>query len=202
MIDAELIDIASKFGREHNVIVKVDHDPCDMSVKVYMRRGNYHAVEHINDHYYIPRDRFIESLYHLYHSFFEKKVESQVPEKPKPKETPPPTNCPNCGAVITSRQCEYCGTMHWDFEEEPLRCNDIDRVINGRRVITQSTVAAYNKAENAVAALSKAIEASAITANEARAAFGVLPIHMGVPGTNWGVTRYEDIKKSKKRRKK
>ena len=24
------------------------------------------------------------------------------------------TNCPNCGAVITSSKCEYCGT---DFEQ-------------------------------------------------------------------------------------
>lgn len=23
------------------------------------------------------------------------------------------TNCPNCGAPITGRICEYCGTVHW-----------------------------------------------------------------------------------------
>ena len=23
------------------------------------------------------------------------------------------TNCPNCGAPITGRVCEYCGTVHW-----------------------------------------------------------------------------------------
>lgn len=27
------------------------------------------------------------------------------------------TNCPNCGAVITSSKCEYCGT---DFEQSAL----------------------------------------------------------------------------------
>lgn len=24
-------------------------------------------------------------------------------------------NCPNCGAPITSAQCEYCGTLFYDF---------------------------------------------------------------------------------------
>ena len=24
-------------------------------------------------------------------------------------------NCPNCGGPITSEQCEYCGTMFYDF---------------------------------------------------------------------------------------
>ena len=24
-------------------------------------------------------------------------------------------NCPNCGAVITSEQCPYCGTLFYDF---------------------------------------------------------------------------------------
>ena len=27
------------------------------------------------------------------------------------------TNCPNCGAVITSSRCEYCGT---DFEQSAI----------------------------------------------------------------------------------
>ena len=26
-------------------------------------------------------------------------------------------NCPNCGAPITGIQCEYCGTMFYDFAE-------------------------------------------------------------------------------------
>ena len=25
------------------------------------------------------------------------------------------TNCPNCGAPITSEQCEFCGTLFYDF---------------------------------------------------------------------------------------
>lgn len=27
------------------------------------------------------------------------------------------TNCPNCGAPIAGIQCEYCGTMFYDFAE-------------------------------------------------------------------------------------
>lgn len=32
-------------------------------------------------------------------------------EKPKNHEKIP-TNCVNCGAVLTSNQCEYCGTIY------------------------------------------------------------------------------------------
>lgn len=35
------------------------------------------------------------------------------------------TNCPNCGAPITGRQCEYCGTMFSFSEAKLCSQNDI-----------------------------------------------------------------------------
>lgn len=40
--------------------------------------------------------------------YIDKKIELQIHKR---------TNCPNCGAVITSSKCEYCGT---DFEQVML----------------------------------------------------------------------------------
>lgn len=33
------------------------------------------------------------------------------------------TNCPNCGAPITGRICEYCGTVHW--QDSPISDNAV-----------------------------------------------------------------------------
>ena len=53
------------------------------------------------------------------------------------------TNCPNCGAPITGRICEYCGTVHWQdssFEESadpaPQKSAEIviETVDHGKRV--------------------------------------------------------------------
>ena len=58
------------------------------------------------------------------------------------------TNCPNCGAPITGRICEYCGTVHWQDNAintaetgslskdspKPARCT-IETVADGKRVL-------------------------------------------------------------------
>lgn len=50
------------------------------------------------------------------------------------------TNCPNCGAPITGRICEYCGTVHWQDNAinttdspKPASCA-IETVADGKRV--------------------------------------------------------------------
>lgn len=57
------------------------------------------------------------------------------------------TNCPNCGAPITGRICEYCGTVHWQDDaintadtgglskdsQKPASCT-IETVADGKRV--------------------------------------------------------------------
>ncbi len=37
-----------------------------------------------------------------------------------PINKPKVTNCPNCGAVVTNRRCEYCGTLFNDFNNTPI----------------------------------------------------------------------------------
>ena len=58
------------------------------------------------------------------------------------------TNCPNCGAPITGRICEYCGTVHWQDDAintadagglstdspKPASCT-IETVADGKRVL-------------------------------------------------------------------
>lgn len=51
------------------------------------------------------------------------------------------TNCPNCGAPITGRICEYCGTVHWQDNAinttdspKPASCA-IETVADGKRVL-------------------------------------------------------------------
>lgn len=58
------------------------------------------------------------------------------------------TNCPNCGAPITGRICEYCGTVHWQDDAintaetgglskdspKPASCT-IETVAHGKRVL-------------------------------------------------------------------
>ena len=58
------------------------------------------------------------------------------------------TNCPNCGAPITGRICEYCGTVHWQDNAintadagnlstdspKPASCT-IETVADGKRVL-------------------------------------------------------------------
>lgn len=58
------------------------------------------------------------------------------------------TNCPNCGAPITGRICEYCGTVHWQdnaintaetgglskYSPKPASCT-IETVADGKRVL-------------------------------------------------------------------
>ena len=57
------------------------------------------------------------------------------------------TNCPNCGAPITGRICEYCGTVHWQYNaintadagslstDSPKRANyTIETVADDKRV--------------------------------------------------------------------
>lgn len=51
------------------------------------------------------------------------------------------TNCPNCGAPITGRICEYCGTVHWQDNAinttdspKPASCV-IETVADGKRVL-------------------------------------------------------------------
>lgn len=57
------------------------------------------------------------------------------------------TNCPNCGAPITGRICEYCGTVHWQDDaintadtgglstdsQKPASCA-LETVADGKRV--------------------------------------------------------------------
>ena len=41
-------------------------------------------------------------------------------EEPKPAKITYPTNCKNCGAVMKSCTCEYCGTTYTGYEEPKL----------------------------------------------------------------------------------
>lgn len=58
------------------------------------------------------------------------------------------TNCPNCGAPITGRICEYCGTVHWQDDainiaetgslskDSPKQAScAIETVADGKRVL-------------------------------------------------------------------
>ena len=40
-----------------------------------------------------------------------------------------PTNCPNCGAVITGHTCEYCGTV---FNSE-----DVSNIVSKMEILRQ-----------------------------------------------------------------
>lgn len=46
------------------------------------------------------------------------------------------TNCPNCGAVINSEKCEYCGTVIYDFcNLEPGKKSYIRMKINNNLIV-------------------------------------------------------------------
>ena len=58
------------------------------------------------------------------------------------------TNCPNCGAPITGRICEYCGTVHWQdnaintadagglsTDSQKPASFEIETVADGKRVL-------------------------------------------------------------------
>ena len=44
-------------------------------------------------------------------------------EEPKPAKIKYPTNCKNCGAVMKSCTCEYCGTTYTRYEEPKFHLN-------------------------------------------------------------------------------
>ena len=55
------------------------------------------------------------------------------------------TNCPNCGAPITSSKCEYCGTVFRDFDREIYMLKQ-DIVNLGSRMRAEDIYAAAIKA--------------------------------------------------------
>lgn len=56
------------------------------------------------------------------------------------------TNCPNCGAPISSIECPYCGTVFYDFatidDEKPtyLRMNWYNKIITVKALMRSATI--------------------------------------------------------------
>lgn len=50
------------------------------------------------------------------------------------------SNCPNCGAPITSSQCEYCGTVFPGYSSYTLR-EKMDRCEQRRRYLERELAA-------------------------------------------------------------
>ena len=73
------------------------------------------------------------------------------------------TNCPNCGAPITSSKCEYCGTVFRDQRIDFL----IDE--NERLKQVSNIERLYNDAIFAIRAYSSGV----LTVNEARKCVGL-----------------------------
>lgn len=73
------------------------------------------------------------------------------------------SNCPNCGAPITSTQCEYCGTMFPD--------RSIDILMSENECLKSSMVLEQLYAE-AIFAM-RAYSSGVMTANEARKCVGL-----------------------------
>lgn len=54
-------------------------------------------------------------------------------------------NCPNCGAPITSEQCEYCGTLFYDFANiELFKPSYIRLRVNDKLVIMKAMPTCIN----------------------------------------------------------
>lgn len=78
------------------------------------------------------------------------------------------TNCPNCGAPITSSACEYCGTVHRRSRES----DDMVALLKHANDCIQKSIdmqALYDEAIYAMRGYSYGV----YTANEARALMGL-----------------------------
>lgn len=163
-----LNDVIPLFERKYKVRVWYCCSLRNMSYEIRMM-GNGRIINYIlSDHSYPTHDEIYKILLSLYYKLLNQEIKHPEPEKPDPKETPPPTNCPNCGAVVTSRQCEYCGTMHWGFDE-------VVEETDGNSAFGVSM-------DEAVANLNAFTRAAIMTPNEVREV-------LGVPGMSWGVRK-------------
>lgn len=72
---------------------------CDNAAEIAMKRWNTRAS-----------NEFADGEWHL----FDHGWQREVATAPAPKTYP--TNCKNCGAVLHSHQCEYCGSEYYGSE--------------------------------------------------------------------------------------
>ena len=79
------------------------------------------------------------------------------------------TNCPNCGAPITGRACDYCGTA-FHIPQDPIKAKTMLELENE---YLKRNMAVQRLYEEAIFAM-RAYSSGAFTANEARE-------HVGLP---------------------
>lgn len=54
------------------------------------------------------------------------------------RDIPVQTNCPNCGAPITSHKCEYCGTVFDQDKEEQILQHEKDELLQKQFALAQA----------------------------------------------------------------
>ena len=110
-LDRSFYVMLDEYVRKHCGAREVQYSSCDMQTTFILEKGtpfpnfatNYDEVHIIN-----TGEKFV------YYGGEWTRYDSGVIAEPPKNKTPPthPTNCKNCGAVLRSNVCEYCGTHY------------------------------------------------------------------------------------------